>query len=521
MSPSSNRSRLMWASFLTLVASGVGFATRAAMGGVWEVQFNIGATEFGEIMGAGFLGFGIMIFFGGILTEKFGYKNLLLLAFILHLISAVMLFAARPAFERADAASATQTAYWILFVSTFIFSIAQGLYEAVINPMIAQLYPENQTHYLNILHAGWPAGMIIGGLIAASFIGNDAWISTINFWEIPLACFSVFVIMYGVLAFPIKFPQTVSEKSKVNFATLFSCFASPIFLALIVLHACIGYVELGVDSWVSKLMTNLLPNAIVILVYTSFLMFILRFFAGPIVHRLNPVGLLLMSSVIACIGLFWLGSNIESVATIFIAATVYSMGKAFFWPTMLGIAGERFPQSGAIAMGALGAAGMLTVGLLAGKAIGYKQEVNMASHLKEKSSETYERFVDADQKKFLWFPEYQRVTPALAGAATGSFDKDGKVDTKKFDDAIAKQEDETVKARMNGLKATAETDFPLVKEADIYGGRRALTLTAYVPGAMAVGFLLLLVYFSSIGGYKRLKVNENGEVVPDENQHGH
>ena len=278
--PLKYRNRLMLASFLTLVASGVGFAVRAAMGGTWEAEFNIGGVQFGAIMGAGFLGFGMMIFFGGILVEKFGYKTLLALAFLLHLVSAGLIFATQPAYDAAFAESpdeATAAAFNVLFWSTFLFSIAQGLYEAVINPMIAQLYPKKQTHYLNILHAGWPGGIIIGGLIAFMFVGSDAKIMNVENWEVVLAGFAVIVVLYGVLAFSCPFPATVGAKQKGNFAVLFSCFLSPIFLLLLVIHACVGYVELGVDSWVTKLMGNLMPNAILILIYTSFLMFILRF----------------------------------------------------------------------------------------------------------------------------------------------------------------------------------------------------------------------------------------------------
>jgi len=157
-----NRSKLMIASFLTLIASGFGFATRAAAGYDWGEAFSIGGLQFGAIMGAGFLGFGLMIFFGGILVEKFGYKLLLLLAFLLHIGSAVMLLLAPSMFDgwrESDAENATAHVFSLLFYSAFVFSIAQGLYEAVINPLIADLYPENKTHYLNVLHAGWPGGM--------------------------------------------------------------------------------------------------------------------------------------------------------------------------------------------------------------------------------------------------------------------------------------------------------------------------------------------------------------------------
>jgi len=507
----SNRTRLMWASFLTLVASGVGFATRAASGGIWESALGIDGGQFGAIMGAGFLGFGIMIFLGGFIVEALGYKIVLSVAFLLHLASAVMLILAPGMFagwsEGGDTALATANVFSLLFWSAFLFSIAQGLYEAVINPMIAQLYPENKTHYLNILHAGWPAGMIIGGLFAAGFMGRECWFTEIP-WQWANSAFAIFVLLYGILSLAEKFPKTVSQGSS-NFGQLFSCFFSWPFLLLIVLHGLIGYMELGVDSWVSKLMENLLPNAVLILVYTSALMFVLRFFAGPIAHRINPIGLLFASSIIACLGLLWLGSGITSVAVLFAAATFYSLGKAFLWPTMLAVAGERYPLSGAIAMGALGAAGMITVGQIGGPAIGHKQGYNMSAKLEADHPETFARFAAEEEKTFFGSFGYKPLVAEKLAAANGvKLDEAGAVsDTTSIENAeLLSEEDKKI------MLANAATDSKAVQEANLHGGYRALTLTALVPAAMAIGFLILLIYYKVIGGYKVLYVNEDGTL---------
>ncbi len=498
------RGKLMLASFLTLVASGIGFATRTAAGGPWEREFNLAGADFGAILGAGFLGFGLMIFFGGILVEKFGYKKLLMLAFILHLISAGMLFLANPLFDgwrESDPENATSNVFRILFWSAFLFSICQGLYEAVINPLIAQIYPENKTHYLNILHAGWPAGMIIGGLFAAGFIGESCWFVELP-WQWALSSFALVVLAYGIMVIPERFPETVGESSG-NFATVFSCFASIPFLILIILHALIGYMELGVDSWMTKLMENLLPNSVIILVYTSLLMFILRFFAGPIIHKINPIGLLFGSSVIACLGLLWLGSPIQSVFMIFVAATFYSFGKAFLWPTMLGVAGERYPQSGSVAMGALGAAGMLCVGQIAGPRIGTQQGYEMSTNLQQTAPDTFTRYASPETIS-AWGMTYQPLDAAKLNAANGAELVDGKP---KNTDSIAdaKLIPEAEKAV---LIENADKDFPAVQDSYLFGGRRALTLTSYIPAMMAVGFLGLLIYFKSIGGYKPVSLDE-------------
>ncbi|MFK7735512.1 MAG: sugar MFS transporter [Pirellulaceae bacterium] len=506
------RGKLMLASFLTLVASGVGFATRTAAGGDWEREFNIGGGEFGQIMGAGFLGFGLMIFFGGILVEKFGYKKLLILAFFLHLASAAMLFAANPLFEswrESDPENATANVFSVLFWSAFIFSICQGLYEAVINPLIAQLYPDNKTHYLNILHAGWPAGMIIGGLFAAGFIGENSWFMQIP-WQWALSSFAIVVLIYGVMVLPEKFPETVGE-STGDFGKVFSCFASIPFIVLIVLHALIGYMELGVDSWMTKLMENLLSNSILILVYTSALMFVLRFFAGPIVHKVNPIGLLLGSSVIACLGLLWLGSPIESVFMIFVAATFYSFGKAFLWPTMLGVAGERYPQSGSVAMGALGAAGMICVGQVAGPRIGAQQGYELSSHLEQTSPDTFERYAETDTTSS-WGYEFRAVDAAKLNAANGT----------ELEDGVPKSTDKITDAELipaeekDSLIANAGTDFKAVQDSYLFGGRRALTLTSYIPGAMAIGFLGLFIYYRAIGGYKVIHLDGSDPKPSDD-----
>jgi MFS family permease len=498
----------MWASFLTLVASGVGFATRAASGGVWDGEFGLGQAEFGKILGAGFLGFGLMIFFGGILVERFGYKRLLAFAFVLHTISGIMLFTADPLFagwRESDPSTATDKVATLLYWSAFLFSICQGLYEAVINPLIAQLYPKQKTHYLNILHAGWPGGIIIGGLFAACFLGNDAWIVSLP-WQASLTFFLVFVLAYGLLALPEKFPPTVGEASEEGFAVVFSCFLSIPFLVLIVLHGLIGYMELGVDSWISRLMENLVPNAIIVLVYTSMLMFVLRFFAGPIVHRLNPIGLLLASSVIACAGLLWLSQPIENVALIFVAATFYSLGKAFLWPTMLGVAGERYPKSGSVAMGALAAAGMITVGQIANPRIGAQQGFAMSEELQARAPEAFERYA-APEPMTSWGYTYREVIPEYVSAADKVEFEDGQpVSLEPFMEAelIAPEKKET-------LMQHAATDIPAVQSANIIGGRLALYWTAAIPAAMTVGFLGLLIYYALQGGYKPVDLEESAK----------
>ena len=269
----------------------------------------------------------------------------------------------------------------------------------------------------------------------------------------------------------------------------------------------------------TKLMENLLPNAILILVYTSLLMFVLRFFAGPIVHKINPIGLLFASSVVACLGLLWLGSDIQSIAVIFVAATFYSFGKAFLWPTMLGVAGERYPQSGSVAMGALGAAGMLTVGLIAGPRIGTQQAYAMSEDLKTNNQATFERY-KGDGESTEWGMTYTGIDPVKMNAANGVVlnEETNAVE----DDSSIKNADSTLLSdeEKTALLENIAEDAPVIQSANLNAGRQALIWTAYVPFIMGVGFLGLLLYYRSIGGYKALTISESGELVPMDSDHG-
>tara|TARA_B110000438_G_scaffold160880_1_gene154142 strand:+ start:87 stop:1811 length:1725 start_codon:yes stop_codon:yes gene_type:complete len=509
-----NRKTLLIASFLTLVAAGMGFATRGAAGPAWAAM-GIDSGNFGMIMGYGFLGFGFVIFFGGIIVEFLGYKKLLLLSVILHFISAIMILAAPSMYdgwvETVSAEDATSNLISLLKYSVLLFSICAGLYEAVINPLVGQLYPENQTHYLNILHAGWPGGIIIGGILAACFQNETAWITEIE-WQYALSSYSLVLVGLTAIILKQQFPDTVASKSNASIGVLFSCFLSIPFLVLIVAHALIGYMELGVDSWQTRLMERLVDNSVTVLIYTSLLMFVLRFFAGPIVHRINPIGLLLISSFFAIIGLLWLGSEIESVAIIFAAATVYSLGKAFLWPTMLAIAGERYPQSGAIAMSTLGAAGMISVGFIGGAMIGAQQSGAMSESLRDNNEAVLARY-KGDDASFLGY-EYGTINPAMQQAA---MDYHGASDDAKRAETLA-----TVVAAANeagvqeDVGSTIDDDSAAVTAAFNTGGRAALKETAMIPVGMAICFLGLLVYYKSIGGYKVLTLDGGGNGGEDE-----
>ncbi|MCA9248565.1 MAG: MFS transporter [Planctomycetales bacterium] len=507
MSGEVRRGTLLWASFLTLIAAGVGFAVRGGTLGAWAKQFGFTNTELGTITGGGLVGFGVVIVIGSIIAERINYKTVFVLAFILHILSAVITLAATPVYE----AAGKDATYWCLYIGLFMFAVANGLCEAVINPLIATLYSKQKTHYLNILHAGWPGGLIIGGLLAACFLGENAFVTQLR-WEIPMALFLIPTVLYGVIVFKEYIPPSEAGAAGVGFGTMLKEFAAPMLLFLLFLHACVGYVELGTDSWISKITESLLTGqGLILFVYASSIMFILRFFAGPIVERINPLGLLCMSALLGTTGLYTLGS-VQSAAAIWIAVTIYGLGKTFLWPTMLGVVGERFPRGGALTMGAVGGIGMLSAGLLGGPGIGYTQDVYASRDLEEKAPETHARYVADGTNRFLFLPPVQ----GLDGQKVGTVLDEGT--TLKRDFEILSAENRAPEGLValhdwwtSSAEQHLETDRPPVHDAVIQGSRMALKWTAAVPATMFIGYLALVLYFTSRGGYTAVEIGPEGE----------
>jgi MFS family permease len=520
MSDKSRQFQIFLASFMTLIAAGMGFAIRTDILGEWEAAFGFTKSELGQITGGGLTGFGITIIVCSLFADQFGYRALLLGAFVLHVLSAGVTLAAAPVFE----AYGQESTYWCLYVGMFMFALANGMCEAAINPLVATLYPTQKTHYLNILHAGWPGGLVIGALLSYCFVGADAAIQRLP-WEAPMCFFLVPTLYYGFVTLKERFPISEARAAGLTFGEMMTEFARPMLLFLFLLHAMVGYVELGTDSWVTDITKNFIrENALLLFVYTSGIMFVLRFFAGPIVERINPLGLLFISAVLASIGLLSLGYSTTGTMII-LAATIYGVGKTFFWPTMLGVVGERFPRGGALTMGTIGGIGMLSAGLLGGPGIGYKQDYYASQKLEEIAPETYERYVakayySEAQEKFVnvkekvdgeWPESYGNVVLKEQPKSFLFFPPISGLDGQKvgaLKEKVEKIERKTKKGEpiesSEQLTDVEQRDKEPVLEARTYGGQMALRWTALVPAMMGVGYLILLLYFRSTGGYTQV-----------------
>src|ERR1044071_2782876 len=188
-----NARRLLFAGFMAILAAGVGFAIRGGIFNDWVQAFNFTGLEIGLVNGAGFTGFCFGIIIGGITVDRVGYGKLVAAAFALHVLSALITFGAMPGM-------AGKTAFVYLWTGTFLFAVANGTLEAVANPLVATLFPNNRTHYLNILHASWPAGMVLGGFIHQGLAARS--------WKIQLACFLIPSAVYGVMFLGQHFPKS-------------------------------------------------------------------------------------------------------------------------------------------------------------------------------------------------------------------------------------------------------------------------------------------------------------------------
>lgn len=508
---STNPKRLLWAGFFSIFAAGVGFSVRGGILVEWAREYGFTMAELGGITGGGLTGFGVIIILGALIADKIGYGRLMIFAFIMHLLSAALQLGTGQIY----ATLGRDATYWSLFIAMFMFAIGNGTCEVVVNPMVATLFPREKTHYLNILHAGWPGGLIAGGII--SYLMNGGAIGTFVMfpqkvpWIIQMSMFLVPVFLYGAMMIGQRFPKSEASEAGVSYATMLAEFASPILLLLLVIHALVGYVELGTDSWISKITGTIMADpsrGMLLFIYTSGLMFALRFFAGPIEHFLSPLGLLCLSGIFGALGLTLLG-NADAIAMCVVAATVYAVGKTFLWPTMLAVVSERFPRGGAITIGAVGGVGMLSAGILGGPGIGFKQDYYASTSLKDKQPSTYERYAAEETNAFLGIFKVK----GLDGAKVGVLEDNGQdlikaaaLDREKHkQDEAAKERAKLLQWWDNARNFAAQDKGP-IEEAGLYGGRMALKLTAIVPATMAVLYLLLILYFRTQGGYKRVEL---------------
>ncbi len=502
---------LFWGCFIALITTSYAFISRMILcGGQFVTDFGLDKVSVGELQGAGIWPFGVSIILFSLFIDRIGYKVAMIFSFVSYLAYTVLAMLAYQTIhgvtDPVALVAAQKHGYQLLYWGSIILGLGNGTVEAYINPVVATMFNKDKTKWLNMLHAGWPAGLVMGGLCTIALASNTDWRLTLGLILIP--AFIFFFVLIGL-----KFPKSEREQAGVGyiemlkelgafgalvgfglvfaqlgqvfgwnntvvwgitgavvvaFAVITKSFGRGILAFLIIIMMPLATTEIGTDGWISSLMEAPMKaaghNPAWVLVYTSAIMMLLRFCAGPIIHKLSPLGLLATCATLAVVGLTALShTNGATMGVIFAAATLYAVGKTFFWPTMLGLTSEQCPKGGALTLNAMGGIGMLAVGILGFPFIGYLQESTATQKLQATNPAIYQTVTV--EKNYL-LGKYQAIDPVKSAAVV---------------EAKAKQE---------------------ITTATTAGQFSALGKMAFFPGFMLAGYLALIFYFKSKGGYK-------------------
>ncbi|WP_282080763.1 MFS transporter [Aquimarina algiphila] len=334
-----NKTQLFTASCIALVVTAMTFAIRAGILAQLGTEFRLSDTQLGFVNSMAFWGFPIATIFGGLVYNSLGPRKLMIIAFISHLAGLLLTIFA--------------SGFWGLLISTLFIGFANGSVEAACNPLIADMYTKNRTTMLNKFHVWFPGGIVIGAL-ASKFMTD------INLgWQLQIALMLIPTLLYGVMFFKLTFPknENIVSDTSVNIKNLFT----PLFVFIAICMTLTATTELGTQQWVERILGSSGASPMLILAMVTGLMAVGRYFAGPVIHKLNPTGVLWFSSIIATIAIYLMSNATGSM--VYISAILFAIGVMYFWPTMIGFVSEYIPKSGALGMSIVGGAGMFATGI--------------------------------------------------------------------------------------------------------------------------------------------------------------
>ena len=339
-----NKNRLFLASCLALVTTAMTFAIRARLETVFGPE-GVGLTleQIGYAFTPAFFGFTLAMVFGGPLVDFLGIKKITWMAFITHAIGIVWTI-------MADSMTS-------LFLATLFVGIGNGMVEAALNPLIASMYTNEKTKMLNRFHVWFPGGIVIGAIVGW-FIMDVLGLS----WQIMVGTLFIPTTLYALLFFGQEFPVTERVQMGISNKQMFSSIGKPLFLFMAFCMFLTAASELGTTQRIESLLKQSVEVPLLVLAFINGIMALGRLFAGQVVHKLKPAGMLLYSAIFTFIGLWLL--TISSGGMTFVAAAVFAVGVTFFWPTMLGFVAEYLPETGALGLSIMGGAGMFSVSLV-------------------------------------------------------------------------------------------------------------------------------------------------------------
>ncbi len=489
--------KLFWACFIALVATSFVFGVRSTMIGEIAAEFQLSQGAVGRILGVGLWPFALSIIVFSLIIDRIGYKTAAVFAILCHFLAIGMTLLAKPDND-------------LLYWGTFTVAIGNGTVEALINPVVATLFKKDKAKWLNILHAGWPMGIALGSIFTM-LLGDMA------SWQVRFGVCLIPVIIYTVLILPRQFP--VNERvaagvsyrdmlaefgavgffmftvlcamavyqakgASANWAVVFGVGASvavaagaytrslgrPMFVLILITMPFLATTELGTDTWMPDLLSlELGKSAAWVLVYTSVIMTILRWYAGPIVHKFSPIGLLVLSAAVAIVGLLLLkGATGWAIVAV---ATLYAFGKTFLWSTTLGLVSEQFPRGGALSLNGVSAIGVLGMGVVGAPLMGIWQDTDIDKTLREQHSAIHAKVRGPDSVN-------------LIGSAPSV-------------DAQA-------------LSRLPQDEQAVVTEVQNRFKKLTFARTALLPAFLLLCYLLIFFRFRSRGGYRPVELADGG-----------
>jgi MFS family permease len=533
---------LFWGCFIALITTGFAFVGRLELLGVWGEEFNLDKQQLGILAGIGIWPFAVSIILFSLFIDKVGYKTAMLFACGSHLIWAALGVSAYFISKGGN----TGLAYNLLVVGSLIAALGNGAVEAFINPVVATIYSTAKTKWLNILHAAWPGGLVVMGVIVIILdkaLENAPWAINVGIIAVP-------ALIYGAMLMRQKFPVSERVSSGVSYREMLGEFGAfgalvtgtlvglqiaifckeaglapalaystawyigigvgilsalamlaytksmgrPLMAVLVLIMMPLAITEIGTDGWITEAMKSFaIQNSfppIAVLIYTSLIMLVLRFFAGPIIKALTPLGLLVASAILAIIGLTWL--SVAQAGVLILAATLYGLGKTFFWPTMLGIVSEQTPKGGAITLNSISGIGMLACGAIGFPLLGLFQINTHKSELAE--SELIRTNVPA----LVETSESGESNLKAVTISPGLFGNYSNVDEAAIEGQIATVTDPAIATELRSE----------VKEIKELSPKHSLSKIAIFPAAMLLAYIGLFLYFKSKGGYRPVVIGD-------------
>jgi DHA2 family metal-tetracycline-proton antiporter-like MFS transporter len=487
-----SKKKIFWACFIALVATSFFFGLRSVVVVDLRETFNLSGTQIGTILGVGLWPFAFSIIAFSLIIDKIGYKTAAYFAVFTHTLAVI---GTLLAIKNGSTS--------LLYGSTFLVAIANGTVEAFINPVIATIFNKEKSKWLNILHAGWPAGLALGA--AAGLLLGYAEVGLF----VKMAICLVPVIFYALLIVGCNFPvqervaagvtyrDMLSEVGAIGFfmmawlvvigvgqvmnqsvpliismgvgvvvaigAFLYTrSLGNWMFVLILATMPFLATTELGTDAWMAELLSADLPKlAGWVFVMVSVIMTILRFYAGPIVHKFSPIGLLVVSGALAIIGLLFLGK--APAGLMVVAAIVYAFGKTFLWSTTLGVVSEQFPKGGALTLNGVSAVGVLGMGILGAPLMGLYLDKGTDEDLRANEAALYQ-IVDGGPRQTM-FGE----SPSL---------------------------------NMEAVEALSAEDASKLGTIINANKKQSFIRQAILPGFLLLCYIVLYFFFKSRGGYK-------------------